>query len=99
MQTKLSFLSLPVLRACEPSVISFMKLQVFSVPVIFSVTACLIDSKSNHAVRPSWFSKKVIKNFEIIFSSIVHKPYCEFNQIELIKLYLELFSSHKHENK
>ena len=75
-----------------------MKLQAFSIPVIFSVTVCLIDSKSNHAVRPSWFTKKVIKNFEIIFLSIVRKAYCELNQIE-IKLYPEFFSSHKHENK
>ena len=72
-----------VLWACEPSVIKLMKLQAFSIPVIFSVTACLIDSKSNHAVRPSWFPEKVIKNFEIIFSSIIRKPYCEFNQIEI----------------
>ena len=63
--------------------------------MIFSVTVCLIDSKSNRAVRQSWNLK--IMNFEIIFFSIVRKPYCELNQIE-IKLYPEFFSSRKHVN-
>ena len=39
------------------------EVQAFIIPVIFLGHSLLIDSKSNHAVQPPWFPKKVIKNF------------------------------------